>query len=103
MAAQSFVKTLLRNATLAAVLATAMPTLVAAAPNAAVNPELQKKNRSKFEYHDGSAEEKRPYRRHSLDVDPTNLRYEELIARLNALEERVEQLEHHSRFSKRGQ
>ena len=103
MAEKSFVRNWLRNATLAAVLSTGMPSLVVAAPDAAAAPEQQKRNRSKFEYHDGSAEEKRPYRRPNPDVDPTNLRYEELIARINALEERLEALDYKSKFSKRVQ
>jgi uncharacterized small protein (DUF1192 family) len=64
--------------------------------------ELQKKNRSKFEYHDGSAEEKRPYRRPDLDLDPTNLRVEELRERINVLEERLERLEQRSNSVGRG-
>jgi TolA-binding protein len=56
--------------------------------------EIQKKNRSKFEYHDGSAEERRPYRRPDPDLDPTNLRVEEMRERINALEERIERLEY---------
>lgn len=64
--------------------------------------ELQKKNRSKFEYHDGSAEEKRPYRRPDLDLDPTNLRVEELRERINVLEERLERLEQRSNSAVRG-
>lgn len=103
MAAKSFVKAALTNATLAAALVTAMPILVVAAPDDAATPEIQNRKRSKFQYHDGSAEEKRPYRRPDLDVDPTNLRYEELIARYNALEERVEALEQQLRHSKRSQ
>jgi hypothetical protein len=103
MAEKSFVRILLRNATFAAVLSTGMPSLVVAAPDAATAPEQQKRNRSKFEYHDGSAEERRPYRRPNPDVDPMNLRYEELIVRINALEERLEALEYQSKFSKRVQ
>ncbi|MGF3024110.1 hypothetical protein ACQVP2_14945 [Methylobacterium aquaticum] len=103
MAEKSFVKRWLRNATLVAVLTTGIPGLVCAAPDDATAPEAQKKSRSKFEYHDGRAEEKRPYRRPNPDVDPTNLRYEELIARINALEERIEALEYQSKISKRVQ
>ncbi|BCM87629.1 hypothetical protein [Methylobacterium indicum] len=103
MAAKSFLNALLTNATLAAVLVTAMPGLAAAAPDGAATSEPQNRKRSKFQYHDGSAEEKRPYRRPNLDIDPTNLRIEELLARINELEERVETLEHQSRFSKGSQ
>jgi hypothetical protein len=101
MSAKNFVKALLTNATMTVVLATAMPTLVVAASDDAATFGLQNRNRSKFQYHDGSAEEKRPYRRPDLDVDPTSLKYEELIARCNALEERVEALEQQLRPSKR--
>ncbi len=52
-----------------------------------------KQNRSGFAYHDGHAPERRPYRQPKLDVDPTDLSMEELRARLNHLEERLEQLE----------
>ncbi|NGM37284.1 MULTISPECIES: hypothetical protein [Methylobacterium] len=64
-------------------------------------PEHQKKSRSKFEYHDGRADERRPYRHPDLDIDPTNLKMEELRERLNALEERLERLEYLSNGSKK--
>ncbi|GAA0241652.1 hypothetical protein GCM10008965_07240 [Methylorubrum aminovorans] len=57
------------------------------------NSENEKKNRSRFEYHDGHAEERRPYRRPDPDTDPTNLRFEELRERINRFEERLEFLE----------
>lgn len=103
MAAKSFVKAALRNATMVVVFATATPALVMAAPDDATAPEIQNKNRSNFQYHNGSADEKRPYRRPNLDIDPTNLRIEELIERQNALEERIEALERLPQFSRRGQ
>lgn len=65
-----------------------------------VNGEEGRQNRSRFEYHDGRAEEKRPYRRPDLDTDPTNLKMEELRERINALEERLELLERNSNNSK---
>lgn len=80
-------------------------TALCASHHAAADPaqlDLQKKNRSKFEYHDGSAEEKRPYRRPDLDLDPTNLRVEELRERINVLEERLERLEQRSNSAGRG-
>lgn len=83
----------LRNTTLRSLLRVG---LVIAAQQAAADPtasEHQRKNRSSFEYNDGRADERRPYRRPDLDVDPTNLKLEELRERTNALEERVERLE----------
>ncbi|WP_298963594.1 hypothetical protein [uncultured Methylobacterium sp.] len=74
-----------------------------AAETARANPanhEDEKRNRSRFEYHDGRAEEKRPYRRPDLDADPTNLKLEEMRERINRLEERLELLEHNSIHSK---
>lgn len=67
-----------------------------------VQPEVQKKSRSGFEYHDGRAEERRPYRRPQLDVDPTNLTVEELRERVIVLEERIERLEYLITNPKRG-
>ncbi len=103
MVEKSFVRVSLRNATLAALLVASIPSLVVAASDDVANPESKKQNRSKFEYNNGSPEEKRPYRRPNLDADPMNLRYEELRERFNELEDRVERLERQDRSSKRGQ
>lgn len=103
MAVKHSVKGSLTFVILATLVLIVSPSLVVASADDAATSEVQKKNRSKFEYHDGSAAEKRPYRRPNLDIDPTNLRLEELTARINALEERVETLEYQSRSSKRVQ
>lgn len=92
----------LRNATWALLLTVAS---FLAVQQAAADPgvsEQQKKSRSNFEYHDGRAEERRLYRRPDLDVDPTNLKLEELRERINALEERLERLEYQQNGFKRG-
>lgn len=67
-----------------------------------VQLEVQKKSRSGFEYHDGRAEERRPYRQPALDVDPTNLTVEEIRERVTVLEERIERLEYLMGNSKGG-
>ncbi|MCF4130135.1 hypothetical protein [Methylobacterium sp. SyP6R] len=103
MAAKNFVKSALRIATLAVVLVSAMPSLVVAASDDAEKLDLQNKNRSNFQYHDGRAEERRPYRRPSIDADPRDLKIEELTERLNGLEERIEKLERQSINPKRVQ
>ena len=54
---------------------------------------VDKQQRSNFQYNDGQPPEKRPYRKPKLDVDPTDLSSEEMRARLNYLEERIERLE----------
>ncbi|MGN7126796.1 hypothetical protein [Methylorubrum thiocyanatum] len=54
---------------------------------------LDKQQRSNFQYQDGQAPEKRPYKKPKLDVDPTDLSLEEMRARLNYLEERIERIE----------
>ena len=97
---QHWVRSGSRNTTLAILLSVGF---VCAVQHAAADPALpegQKKSRSRFEYHDGSAEEKRLYRRPDLDMDPTNLKLEELRERINTLEERLERLEYQSNGSK---
>jgi TolA-binding protein len=103
MVGKSFVRASLRNAILAALLVVSISSLVVAASDDVATPETKKQNRSKFEYNNGSAEEKRPYRRPNIDADPMNLRYEELRERFNELEDRVERLERQDRSSKMGQ
>ncbi|MFJ7440827.1 hypothetical protein ACIQW5_24605 [Methylorubrum thiocyanatum] len=92
-AMQRGIKVALTVAVVAVQLAGAALVVAGTAHAGPTNSENEKKNRSRFEYHDGHAEERRPYRRPDPDTDPTNLRFEELRERINRLEERLEFLE----------
>ena len=99
-AMQQRIKVALTLATMAIHIAVISSMAAGAALANPANHEDERRNRSRFEYHDGRPEEKRPYRRPDLDADPTNLKLEEMRERINRLEERLELLERNSIHSK---